>query len=79
MLMGIFIDRFMVVVFFLRRIVLSYKVWYVFVFIWIILIVICLFFFYVNKMEEYEGEFYCYEEWVLLLELEMVGCYYIFI
>lgn len=75
-LMGISIDRFMAVVFPLRRTALSHKARYVLAPIWIISIVICSPLLYVNKMEEHEGEFYCYEEWAPLLESETAGRYY---
>lgn len=78
-LMGISIDRFMAVVFPLRRTALSHKARYVLAPIWIISIVICSPLLYVNKMEKHEGKFYCYEEWAPLLESETAGRYYTFI
>ena len=75
-LMAISIDRFMAVVFPLRRTTLGHKARYVLAPIWIISIVICSPLLYVNKMEEHEGEFYCYEEWAPLLESETAGRYY---
>ena len=75
-LMGISIDRFMAVVFPIRRATLSHKAQYVLAPIWFISIVICSPLLYVNKMEEYEGEFHCYEEWAPLLESDTAGRYY---
>ena len=75
-LMAISIDRFMAVVFPLKRVTLSPKARYVIVPIWIISIVICSPLLYVNKMEEYEGEFQCYEDWGPLLGSETAGRYY---
>ena len=75
-LMGISIDRFMAVVFPIRRATLSHKARYVLAPIWFISIVICSPLLYVNKMEEYEGEFHCYEEWAPLLESDTAGRYY---
>ena len=75
-LMGISIDRFMAVVFPLKRATLNHKARYVLAPIWIMSIVICSPLLYVNKMEEYEGEFHCYEEWAPLLESETAGRFY---
>ena len=75
-LMGISVDRFMAVVFPLKRATLNHKARYVVGPIWIMSIVICSPLLYVNKMEEYEGEFFCYEEWSPLLESETAGRYY---
>lgn len=75
-LMGISVDRFMAVVFPLKRATLSHKARYVLAPIWITSIVVCSPLLYVNKMEEYEGEFHCYEEWAPLLGSETAGRYY---
>jgi len=75
-LTAISMDRFMAVVFPLKRVTLSHKARYVLVPIWIISIVICSPLLYVNKMEEYEGEFQCYEDWAPLFGLETAGRYY---
>lgn len=72
-LMGISMDRFLAVVFPLKRATLNHKARYVLVPIWIVSIVVCSPLLYVNKMEEYEGEFYCYEEWNPLLDSETAG------
>ena len=72
-LMGISIDRFMAVVFSLKRATLNHKARYVLIPVWIVSIVVCSPLLYVNKMEEYEGEFYCYEEWTPLLDSETAG------
>lgn len=72
-LMAISIDRFMAVVFPLRRATLNHKARYVLVPIWIVSIVACSPLLYVNRMEEHEGEFYCYEEWTTLLDSETAG------
>ena len=66
-LTGISIDRFMVVVFPFKRATLNHKARYVLIPIWVISIVICSPLLYVNRMDEYEGEFFCYEEWTPLL------------
>ena len=75
-LMGISVDRFMAVVFPLKRATLNHKARYVVGPIWIMSIVICSPLLYANKMEEYEGEFYCFEEWLPLVESETAGRYY---
>ena len=75
-LMGISVDRFLAVVFPIKRATLSHKARYVLVPIWIISIVICSPLLYVNKMEKEDGEFYCYEEWAPLLGSETAGRYY---
>ena len=75
-LMGISVDRFMAVVFPLKRATLNHKARYVVGPIWIMSIVICSPLLYVNKMEEYEGEFFCHEEWAPLVESETAGRYY---
>ncbi|KAL9985136.1 hypothetical protein ACROYT_G007505 [Oculina patagonica] len=72
-LMGISIDRFMAVVFPLKRATLNHKARYFLVPIWIVSIVVCSPLLYVNKMEEFEGEFYCFEEWNPLLDSETAG------
>lgn len=72
-LMAISIDRFMAVVFPLRRATLNHKARYVLLPIWIVSIVLCSPLLYVNRMEEYKGEFYCYEEWTPLLDSETAG------
>lgn len=72
-LMGISIDRFMAVVFPFKRATLSHKARYILVPIWIVSIVICSPLLYANRMQEYEGEFYCYEEWTPLLDSDSAG------
>ncbi|XP_022783626.1 RYamide receptor-like [Stylophora pistillata] len=66
-LTAISIDRFMVVMFPLKRATLNHKARSIVIPIWIISIVMCSPLLYVNQLSEYEGEFLCYEEWTPLL------------
>lgn len=67
-LMGISIDRFMAVVFPFKRASLLHKARYVIVPMWIASFCMCAPLLYANRMEEYEGHFYCFEEWSPLLD-----------
>lgn len=72
-LMGISIDRFMAIMFPLKKATLSHRARYIIIPIWIVSFVICSPLLYANRMEEYEGDFYCYEEWPPLLDAVTAG------
>ena len=67
-LMGISVDRFMAVVFPFKRALLYHKARYAVIPIWVVSFFICSPLLYANRMEEFEGDFYCYEEWSPLLD-----------
>ena len=67
-LMGISVDRFMAVVFPFKHALLCHKARYAVIPIWVVSFFICSPLLYANRMEEFEGDFYCYEEWSPLLD-----------
>ena len=62
-LMMISIDRFVVVLFPLKNATLLKRPRLVVIPIWIISVFMCSPLLYANKIEEYSGDFYCFEEW----------------
>ena len=72
-LMVISIDRFMAVVFPVKNVAFLKRPRHVIIPIWITSFVMCSPLLYANRMEEYEGEFYCYEEWSPLLDTHTGG------
>ena len=67
-LMVISIDRFMAVVYPVKNVTFLKRPRYVIIPIWITSLFLCSPLLYANRMEEYEGEFYCYEEWSPLFD-----------
>ena len=67
-LMSMAIDRFMVIVFPFKRITLLQRTRYVIISLWLVSFLVCSPLLYANRMEEYQGAFYCYEEWSPLFD-----------
>lgn len=61
-LMSITIDRFMAIVCSFKRITLLQRTRYVIISLWFVSFLLCSPLLYANRMEEYQGAFYCYEE-----------------
>lgn len=70
-LTAISIERFTVVMCPFKRATLNHKARYTVIPIWIISIVMCSPLLYVNQLLEYEGKFFCHEEWTPLLISEI--------
>lgn len=64
-------ERFTVVMCPFKRATLNHKARYTVIPIWIISIVMCSPLLYVNQLLEYEGKFFCHEEWTPLLISEI--------
>ena len=72
-LMSIAIDRFMAIVFPFKRITLLHRTRYVIISLWFVSFLVCSPLLYANRMEEYQGAFYCYEEWSPLFDPQTGG------
>ena len=67
-LMSIAIDRFMAIVFPFKRITWLQRTRYVIMSLWLVSFLVCSPLLYANRMEEYQGAFYRYEEWSPLFD-----------
>ena len=72
-LMSIAIDRFMAIVFPFKTITLLQRTRYVIISLWFVSFLVCSPLLYANRMEEYQGAFYCYEEWSSLFDPQTGG------
>ena len=70
-LTAISMERFTVVMCPFKRATLNHKARYTVIPIWIISIMMCSPLLYVNQLLEYEGKFFCHEEWTPLLISEI--------
>lgn len=67
-LMSIAIDRFMAIVFPFKGITLLQRTRCVIISLWLVSFLVCSPLLYADRMEEYQGAFYCYEEWSPLFD-----------
>ena len=67
-LMSIAIDRFMAIVFPFKGISLLQRTRCVIISLWLVSFLVCSPLLYADRMEEYQGAFYCYEEWSPLFD-----------